>query len=777
MALFMAQNHTQSSLNVADDSMEISSDAGHPADEEDTLIDIDIDVDAPSADALDERMEDDLEDHPDDLMDDGYRDDATNEEIMDDYRIKDDEEDVELQDLPNEDVALALVDTVDFQNSEQIRDAPLEAITNRSPLVQNNELSNVSFPDPVYSDNADAAGNLDASLVRDSHQRENEAYGDLRDNEEHVVNEEINVTEEDAPHKEQDSNGRQDFETDAGSLAAFQTSGDSQETQNLGDQQTELAHFDTQHPAVSAAAQDETISAQTEIRRPSKAPPLKVVWDGYEFDPFMPDDTLVSFQDLDVAEKPLPEFIGALRSMLRDQIEEELELEIDFRQLGLSLREVGHSDLMSPKYNNANTKQNTPDSSCSLVDVNDIYMSLCNNDGDFDQMPLEITLITRAPFALRYRQLHEAHSSGQGLSTLLPDSDNDGQTDYYEEAAPCASDDEAAEAVETEDEESIGRHEHRTDELPPPDLTGGSLEAAKSGGLTDLVHGGTEDVTSASSIEDFADEVHDTAAENRGLEYEDEKDGNEETKTQKEVEKERNDDIIDYSEEELTGGEAEGSGSAGDGKPVPVDIHGEEDQSNEAGAQARLHETTGSTQDDGPDEEAHGYDEQSEYTFETVTEEQLNDYQNQTQLMNDADYEATNADGEEYEKEEATEYYDAPADAQEEIDYEDPGADAEVEYLEHNGDDPFTQDAQPLEPEHTQPIENESNHEGSSSLETLDDIGDGSVTTDTTTSVAAKLSPIGNASSSTLSRKRSFSQREADGEIGVPNDQKKPRAS
>lgn len=344
----MAQNQTQPSLNVTDD-MEISSDAGHPIDEDDTLIDIDIDEDAPPTDVLDERMQDDLEDSADDFMDDASRDDATNEEIMDDYQIHDEEEeeeeenDVELQDLPDEDVAIDFDDSVNLRDADDFKNGPLEANSNRTSPSESNGLSNVPFADPAHSDNADIIGTLDASLARDSNQPQHESHDDEHDEEETVVNDD--VTEQDVQNKGIDNDGPNDFEAGGRSLAAIQTSNLSPQTRNTGDESGDFATSNAQHPVGSAAAQDEISFAQTDVRRPSKAPPCKVVWNGYEFDPFSPDDPLVPFQDLDVAEKPLPEFIAALRNMLRDQIEEDLELEIDFRQLDLSLREVSHSEL------------------------------------------------------------------------------------------------------------------------------------------------------------------------------------------------------------------------------------------------------------------------------------------------------------------------------------------------------------------------------------------------------------------------------------------------
>lgn len=412
-------------------------------------------------------------------------------------------------------------------------------------------------------------------------------------------------------------------------------------------------------------------------------------------------------------------------------------------------------------------------------------MSLCNNDGDYDQMPLEVTLITRAPFALRYRQLHEAHSSGQGLSALLSDSDSDDQTEYYEEEAPKANDEEITEAVQAEGEYVADDEEGEPGVTHPSGVVEGKAEGAQEDDATNPVHGNIEGIDSVPQVQDFADEVHNTAADETALRREDDEVEQEQTSDQKEaeVDQEEEQDIIDYSDEEQTDDrrevneyiEEEQHGVDHiDQASAPVDMRGEEGQEDETSGQNAAPEASDLTQADSTNEGAHVTDDQAYVSPENEVQGHLDGEETGIEPTHDAYDETTNGYPQEYETEETSEYYDAPVEAEDEIDYEDDNA--EAEHAEHNGGETALPNTEQADAAYTQPNEGSSTHERSKAVESLDDIGDGSASANTT-SVATKLSPTITASSSTLSRKRSFSQREADGESNVTNDQKKSRAS
>ncbi|KLJ07416.1 hypothetical protein EMPG_17109 [Blastomyces silverae] len=179
---------------------------------------------------------------------------------------------------------------------------------------------------------------------------------------------------------------------------------------------TESYHF--------VEAQDyETQGEVHDIQKGRSLHPVKVLYQDSEISLFPPgenDPTETFFlQDEGLANAPVEELVGACRQVLGEHISEDEELILDIESLGLHLPE--NSVPMIPT---------------SLVQIIQVYLDLCSNDGINEPEPLYLTLSSRSTFTAEFARLTAAANEGKGLSYLTwEDYDIDNAEEGVEEHA------------------------------------------------------------------------------------------------------------------------------------------------------------------------------------------------------------------------------------------------------------------------------------------------------------------------------------------------------
>lgn len=399
--------HSQQLLpQNADDTMEISSDAGGPL-EDDTLIDIDLDLEAHD-DVADEQMDEELEGQEDDLMEDEHRDDLDLEEDMQDCQEYHDlDQDEELQDAADQD----------------------DTIVDDTTQAEQHLLSDVLIDVAAHEDVVDP--------------EEHEKILKRSEGPAGPSTEALEAPLHDSPQGESHHESAEDNDQ----LATF--------PQDHGDEPT------SQADAVEASAVDNLdVPSSTDIPailESSHNLSVSIEWDSNFYYPFTDSNSILSLVDQsDVATQPLPQLLSALRSRIQDYIFDTSELQIHFQQLALTVREVSnHTHMDEHSGIGADTLQNyaTPDS-CSLVDLNDIYLSLCMNDGIDDIQPLHVVLSEHAPFSARLQALHEALENGKGLQHVIHEVNEEDES--YAKDEDGAEEEEASkeDAAEYEDQDA-----------------------------------------------------------------------------------------------------------------------------------------------------------------------------------------------------------------------------------------------------------------------------------------------------------------------------------
>ncbi|EQL34694.1 hypothetical protein BDFG_03409 [Blastomyces dermatitidis ATCC 26199] len=161
---------------------------------------------------------------------------------------------------------------------------------------------------------------------------------------------------------------------------------------------TESYHF--------VEAQDyETQGEVHELQKSSSLHPVKVLYQDSEISLFPPgenDPTETFFlQDEGLANAPVAELVGACRQVLGEHISEDEELILDIESLGLHLPE-----------------NSVPIITTSLVQIIQVYLDLCSNDGINEPEPLYITLSSRPTFTAEFARLAASANEGKGLSYL-----------------------------------------------------------------------------------------------------------------------------------------------------------------------------------------------------------------------------------------------------------------------------------------------------------------------------------------------------------------------
>ncbi|EEH15967.1 hypothetical protein PABG_06054 [Paracoccidioides brasiliensis Pb03] len=133
--------------------------------------------------------------------------------------------------------------------------------------------------------------------------------------------------------------------------------------------------------------------------------PVKVIYHESEVSLFPPEEGDLSdtffLRDEGLAYAPIGELVEACRQVLGEHISKDEELIVDIESLGLHL----------PEYSAGRT---TP----SLVQIIQVYLDLCANDGINEPEPLYLTLSSRSNFMSDYSRLVAAAHEGKGLSYL-----------------------------------------------------------------------------------------------------------------------------------------------------------------------------------------------------------------------------------------------------------------------------------------------------------------------------------------------------------------------
>lgn len=394
MALAMA-HEAQSSLGVAEDNMEISSDAGQPNVEEE-LIDIDIDFEpAAEGDNKDEQMDgDDQIENQDDIMYDETRDDATNEEVMEDYtEIVD--EDEELQDADEAEA---------FVNDQPGQDASLNQAM--SPLHQiTGEEATAQATSP---NNPDSVKGAQTPFATDQRKISNTTTHPALDTFDSDIPQMLASDLQTAPNAT--------FSTGDGHGSSI----DSAPVQAGNPMEHGLQT--TEEPAQIEDAPVSHADEQAQDQEVPKPPPVvQVSWRDAVFDPFRSDIGFkYRIEDHAVAGGSLHNLIQALRILIHDEIDEKARLDIYFDQLDIALREVSTAPLSNSRACMADQAQDDVHEKSSLADVSDIYVTLCMNDGNHDPEPLRLTVSAATPFRTRVEELYNTCSAGHGLKEVNP---------------------------------------------------------------------------------------------------------------------------------------------------------------------------------------------------------------------------------------------------------------------------------------------------------------------------------------------------------------------
>lgn len=118
----------------------------------------------------------------------------------------------------------------------------------------------------------------------------------------------------------------------------------------------------------------------------------------------------------------LRDFLGACRTVLRDHVTENEELQIEVAQLDLALNEVRHlSVVLFTKHTLTVSQDSNQASLFSLDDMVDVFVQLCQNDGIESPEPLYITLAVKSRFESRMTDLISSMRDGKGLSHVFAD--------------------------------------------------------------------------------------------------------------------------------------------------------------------------------------------------------------------------------------------------------------------------------------------------------------------------------------------------------------------
>lgn len=776
MALAMAVDQGQSNLAVNEDDMEISSEAGQPFDG-DGLIDIDIDLAPTDVAVHDQQMGDGEEDeHEDSLMEDEDQDPTFNEQeenMNDVVEEEEEEEDEELQDVDEEDVPEGdFTDIVELQQSETIRPhkRPLEPDPAEDTLPAE-PAANGAFP-PVLTEYASSL-NTDNLTTLDQNPRV--SGGDL--------------TIQDHAHSEEKVSGLLQYDLDPAQADVPNVDEDEVHGNQSGlaapavedqEQVSPPTSYDPSQPHTDQGAAGQDLRALDNATVPEatassfEMSPIDASWSHYEthFDPFRDERNTYSYGTMrgDISKQPLLDFISALRDILTN-VDDTAELEVNFPQLDLSLREVSPSPLRPSGWKpKANWWQNDA-ADCSLVDVHDIYVNLCMNVGIDDPEPLRLDIRERSSFTSRYEQLHNALLEGKGLGDVAAKTDDSSIEDHEDGDAEAPEEGTTVDTTHYDgSQEAQGEAETNFDptssfgkDADPSEVQ--VEEAAYPQEVEDVE--GTSQAPEAESGESApTDREQPTTQAEKTLQQVD-------RTTQFTSEKAAEEDVIDYRDEEAEVAKADET-------------------------QGETGENTGQTPAEDEDDDHVGYGSADEDEVERllVYQPEEGHYAGEDDTGNESFLEQPVTG-------DTTEYFDAPAgadvgdDAEEDVQRDDTGAAGEAEGEHHGPEEPAQDEGHVDDAEQTLQdlLEDDEiqipddaafpNTNNNTSVLQGDSAGEptnvaASGATDETVSNGDHLSQPLDGAASRLSRKRSFAQRENnddDDEAQASTESKKPRPS
>lgn len=391
--------------------MEISSDAGRTAAEEDL---IDIDIDFTEHDTNDEQMDDSEQadgqaNGEDDLMyDDGddERDEAANEENMEDY-VEDLDE--ELDDAQRE-----------HDQQEAQGDAGDSGSTTRQSIDDNAHKTKekddtIALEDSLQKKDEQVAESKIEKIDPASAQEEE----DLKiahlskhdaDHGSEVLREELASQEQ----QQQVSAAVDDFHAASGQSCVEPAKEDLIDYNQDTDETTATPGQETNNNNAQMGPPTDDQGITGHIQEP---PLLSLTWRGAIFDPFRPEgDASPLVLGYSSASDNLQSFLSACRHELQGEIDEDCELELRFEQLDLCFREVSPLSATTRVFRtHADGKQSDEDATPSLFDVNDIYVNLT-----FEIEDLRVALVERPTFTARWSQLNDLVASGGFLQVANP---------------------------------------------------------------------------------------------------------------------------------------------------------------------------------------------------------------------------------------------------------------------------------------------------------------------------------------------------------------------
>ncbi|KAF2815776.1 uncharacterized protein BDZ99DRAFT_122136 [Mytilinidion resinicola] len=329
------------------------------------------------------------------------------------------------------------------------------------------------------------------------------------------------------------------------------------------------AHDDIQEFAHSHSQRDDFYQTH-----PGPLHPVIVIYADNEpmslFHPRVEDESQTYFlEDESIAHETIYELLQACRTVLGDTISDEDELEMDIAKLGLCIRE----DCVFA-------------SKVKFSQILYTYLSLEQHDGVHDPDPLYMTLTLKTRFSTRLAQLSSAASQGQGISQLTflghLDEENSEYPLYEDAEHEHSEHDDAAidvhEQLEVPNElqQNEGYDDYEAQTAPEPHITehgtegAGTYESAenKSDDLFDFdneVEASTADAPKAGHVATGAELTgpteNDVGAAGQQVER------RSESKTALESHKDviDDDDLIDYSDDEVDTNPTPNVGNSGSG--------------------------------------------------------------------------------------------------------------------------------------------------------------------------------------------------------------------
>jgi hypothetical protein len=465
---------TSMAIPSMEDSMEVSSPAGNPFDND---IDIDFDDQAASLQPTDdERMlEDGDQTRPgtatDDMMDDDDQVPVTHSIVVEEEMQ--DSHDTPVQPAQQEIQDEELIDYDDEAYPDQTEDVLLTDDQYHHP-----EIGAQTQPSPTTDVNSQSnIDHVDEEIVR-------HPEGEGAVVQEQVVSQDQAIDDSGTAHAVEAEHG-QGHEIDgaestsAADALAHQEAVLSNTQPTLeGNDEVEAVEQDTHHTNNAQAVEDGArtlkpppeppgaidVSCSTVFETPATPTdtglhPMMVTFNEHEWPLFksraqpeglLKDDNLVNISLSDLLQNLRQRL--ALKLEEHEQVSDDQDLVLGFDRIGLMVVEVRYA-LPCWIHRLTCSQASTHASATSLNDILEVYLQLHHNDSVYDVPPLSMTLTTSLKFTSHLNMLKSAAASGTGLSTFVTINDNleteidsyydedDGEDDSYQQDDAAGEDD------------------------------------------------------------------------------------------------------------------------------------------------------------------------------------------------------------------------------------------------------------------------------------------------------------------------------------------------